>query len=248
MMQKRKDRQLNDPGPYVAPAWVVVAFLFLSWALAACQSVEQPVAHDRLVRFFDDLVFGTDYALDSERPKNILKWTETVRVKITGDDAQNHRADVKAQLEQVSKLTRIDVRLSEPQSAQANYEVRFVPIKDFLVNREYVPCYVNTRSESGIFEEVRIVISTENPALIRRCIAHEIMHSFGFGKHSAIISSILSPLHAGEDLTPWDEMVLRTLYDSRLRPGMTRKQAMPVADQILKDLLSRTFVAQRSGE
>ena len=62
--------------------------------MAACQSVEQPVAHDRLVRFFDDLVFGTDYALDSERPKNIRKWTETVRVKIMGDDAQKHRPPV----------------------------------------------------------------------------------------------------------------------------------------------------------
>ncbi|MFQ5765429.1 MAG: DUF2927 domain-containing protein [Rhodospirillales bacterium] len=216
--------------------------------LAACQIAEQPVSHDRLVRFFDDLVFGTDYGLERPGPKEIRKWTETIRVKITGQEADKYRPEVEAQLGRVAQLTGVEFEISELSLAEANYEVRFVPTKEFLVNKEYVPCAVGTDGNNGVIEKIRIVISTAEKGFIKGCITHEIMHSFGFGKHSGIIRSVLSPLHGEEDFTPWDEIVLRTLYDPRLRPGMTREEATPIADGILREVVSQPRVLQRNSD
>ena len=248
MMQERQYRQPSDAGQDGTSAWMLAACLLLFLVLAACQSMAQPVSHDRLVRFFDDLVFGTDYALDGQRPETIRKLTESVHVRITGKYSEKHHAEVKAQLERFSKLTRTPIQLVKPLGAEFDYEIRFVPSKDFLVNREYVPCYASIKRKNDVVERVRIVISTENPALVKPCIAHEIMHSFGFGKHSPVISSILSPLHAVEELTPWDEMALRTLYDTRLKPGMTRKRAMPIAAEVLREVMAAHRIARQNTE
>jgi hypothetical protein len=38
-------------------------------------------------------------------------------------------------------------------------------------------------------------------------------------------------------LTRHDELLLRILYDRRLQPGMTKKQAVPIVRQIAAELL-----------
>lgn len=223
-------------------------FLMAALALAACQTADQQVSHDRLVRFFDDLVFGTDYGLDRESPNEIRKWTETIRVKITGDDADKYRPEVEAQLRRVSKLTGVEVEIAELPVAETNYEVRFVPTEDFLVNKEYVPCAVGVKWNEGVIEGTLIRISTAEKGLIKPCIIHEVMHSFGFGNHSGVISSILSPFHGEDDFTPWDEIALRALYAPRLRAGMTREEAMSVANEVLREVASRPRVAGRNAD
>ena len=97
MMRERQYRQPSDAGQDGTSAWILAACLLLFLVLAACRSMEQPVSHDRVVRFFDDLVFGTDYALDGQRPKTIRKLTESVHVRITGKYSEKHHAEVKAQ-------------------------------------------------------------------------------------------------------------------------------------------------------
>lgn len=222
-------------GRILAPIAVVLA-------LVGCQGGARQVPQERIVRFFDDLVFGEDYALDRPAPDTIWKWSGPIRVSIltTG----RHRAIAEAQFRRFAGMTGVSVEILELPERSANLEISFVEDKDFLVNREHVPCYARVGQSNGAIDRVRIVISEKDESLIEVCVVHELMHAFGFPNHSGAISSVMSPLHGEKQLTSWDELVLRALYDARLQPGMVREVAMPIARDVIRDAMSGPAVAR----
>ncbi|MDA0261823.1 MAG: DUF2927 domain-containing protein [Proteobacteria bacterium] len=99
-----------------------------------------------------------------------------------------------------------------------------------------------------------MLIGTDNePAILRECIPHELAHVLGTNHSNLIIPSIFSNqnyllnLGAGSLFAPivepaWhDRIVLKTLYDKRLTPGMEAVEAGP----IIKRILGEVFPALR---
>ena len=85
--------------------------------------------------------------------------------------------------------------------------VTFVKNPDFLINREHVPCYARLNLDDHLITRAEVQISIAEPELIDHCLAHELMHVFGFRYHSGIVRSVLSPAHGNPELlTPWDEL------------------------------------------
>ena len=64
------------------------------------------------------------------------------------------------------------------------------------------------------------------------------MHALGFRFHSGRLRSVLSPVHGERRFTEWDRLAIRALFDSRLRPGMPREEALPLLREILAELLT----------
>jgi hypothetical protein len=91
-------------------------------------------------------------------------------------------------------------------------------------------------ADGGAMTRGVVIFGTLVEGNLQACLSHEIMHAMGFLNHSPILPSTLSPLHAEQDFTLWDEVALRVLYDDRLRPGMTEDEAMPIARQIIREL------------
>lgn len=74
------------------------------------------------------------------------------------------------------------------------------------------------------------VVRSEHPDLLRRsCIHEEIAQGLGLGNDDPRARpSIFNDDDEFALLTQHDEMLLKILYDPRLKPGMTRTQARPV--------------------
>lgn len=72
-----------------------------------------------------------------------------------------------------------------------------------------------------------------------RCVHHELMHVMGLSGHTNRVPTILVSGGRIQRPTLNDRIVLRALYDPRLRPGMSRGQAIPAARQILAALAAR---------
>lgn len=213
---------------------VVTAVVLLS----ACQTPEA-VVHERLERFFDEAAFGGPFDSDVEQNERIVKWNRPIRVKIAGAHSEKYRPVVEAQLRRVAELTGLSVRVLAPEQSAANYEIEFLSDEGFAVRNDFVPCLVTLTGDDPVIERAKIKISVLEEDRIDDCIAHEIMHSLGFRYHSAIVSSVLSPAHGEEDFTPWDEMMLQTLYDSRLQLDMTQEMAASIRREIIGELLDK---------
>ena len=95
-----------------------------------------------------------------------------------------------------------------------------------------------------------VLIGTDNErAILRECIPHELAHALGTNHSNLIVPSIFSDQNylinagAGILLAPivalaWhDRLILRTLYDKRLKPGMQADEAGPIVRQIIGELI-----------
>ncbi|WP_333685224.1 DUF2927 domain-containing protein [Pontibaca methylaminivorans] len=86
------------------------------------------------------------------------------------------------------------------------------------------------------------LIRSEHPDLVRlACIHEEIAQGLGLPNDSlSARPSIFNDDDEFALLTRHDEMLLRMLYDPRLRPGMTVEEAHPIALRIAHELMDAT--------
>lgn len=73
--------------------------------------------------------------------------------------------------------------------------------------------------------------------LMRHCIAEEMVQVMGIPNDACKYRpSLFCEDDLVDEMQPADRVLLRTLYDPRLKPGMTREEAMPIAREIIREL------------
>ncbi len=92
---------------------------------------------------------------------------------------------------------------------------------------------------SGTYDRAVAIIRAEHPPLMRRsCIHEEIAQGLGLANDSPDARpSIFNDDEEFALLTTHDELLLKMLYDPRMRPGMTPEEARPVAEIIAAELM-----------
>lgn len=92
---------------------------------------------------------------------------------------------------------------------------------------------------NGTYTSAVALVRAENPDLLRlSCIHEEIAQGLGLANDSpGARPSIFNDDDEFALLTSHDELLLKMLYDPRLRPGMTAEEAAPVTRIIARELL-----------
>lgn len=211
--------------------------LFAAGLLSGCQASS---TGDRLNRFFAEVVFGTGDAYEGTSER-VAKWTGPIAFHLAGTDADEHEPEVAAVLARFSALT--GVAAAPASESAANLNIIFVAEESFPINEstsqhETVPCAASVKSGEVGIERAMVRISVADKDLVGECIAHELMHAFGFRHHSGLVASTLSPFHGRNGLTPWDEMALQVLYDPEIRHDARRKEVMPIAKRRISAFVS----------
>ena len=95
-------------------------------------------------------------------------------------------------------------------------------------------------NENGIYSHAVAIIRAEHPDLLRlSCIHEELAQGLGLPNDSpAARPSVFNDDEEFGLLTSHDELLLRMLYDPRMRPGMTAAEARPVAEVIAAELMA----------
>lgn len=93
----------------------------------------------------------------------------------------------------------------------------------------------------GVYTHGAVLIKAEHPRLMRQsCIHEELAQALGLPNDSPDARpSIFNDDEEFALLTRHDELLLRILYDPRLKPGMTPEEARPIVEKIARELLSR---------
>ncbi len=202
--------------------------------LTACQASEQ--RRERIYRFVDEISFGGPMDPEVRRGPGLVRWEAPLKVVFLEGETPERILLVEEHLAEFTRLTGVPVSYIGGVE-DANVTVAFKADPDFLANREYVPCYVGLRSSRTELRKAEIEISVADPERIQRCVAHELMHTFGFRFHSGVVRSILSPAHDQDTFSEWDELALQILYHPSVEAGLTREQAAPVFRRLIAELL-----------
>lgn len=115
------------------------------------------------------------------------------------------------------------------------------PLVAEWISGDTVPCMAIPFGRTGNPHEIVytvILIKAELDVLWREaCIHEEFVQSLGlFHDHDDVRPSLFNDKNEFALLTKHDEYLLEILYDPRLRPGMSRAEAMAIVPQIVSEI------------
>jgi hypothetical protein len=197
----------------------------------------------------------------------IKKWTRPIRMTteftpgVPKDQIDENRREVSGYAARLARITGHPISMVD---ARANFYVLYMSEddRDAVTTRirQIVPgvnasalriietfprgihCLVMAFSETpGGYDygTAIAVIRTEHPSLLRRtCVHEELAQGMGLGNDSPRARpSIFNDDDEFALLTTHDEMLLKILYDARLKPGMSAEEALPIVRAKAADLM-----------
>ncbi|WP_323786171.1 DUF2927 domain-containing protein [Thalassovita sp.] len=218
------------------------------------------------IAFYDEYERGAGLRNAHSGPGFLRRWTVPVRFGVefgaSVPQAQRitDRANVQSYAARLSRVTGHPISVS---GAKANFHVLFMGEDDraqMLTRVQQIVPNINPASmqilrdipqsihclviafsatgNSSDYREAIALIRAEHPELLRKsCIHEELAQGLGLANDSPRARpSIFNDDDEFSLLTTHDEMLLRILYDPRLRPGMSLRQAHPIIRQIAEEL------------
>lgn len=217
------------------------------------------------IALFEEYARGQVSTTRSVNPIRLLRWTQPVRVALIFGPSVPERKRATDTLRVASYLARLQRVTGHPISlndSNPNFWVHIASIDERAalgpqltseltelttgqilsatnMDRDTY-CQVLTQSNpvTSAYVAAVAVIPSEHPDLLRlSCIHEEIAQALGLPNDSnAARPSIFNDDEEFALLTRQDELMLRILYDPRLRNGMTEAEARPVVEELASRL------------
>jgi hypothetical protein len=206
-----------------------------------------------LERGFLALAFGSDLRIGA-RPLGIRRFDHPIKARVIGGgsvDRSNTMSRIVAEYAREVPGLALSVA---PSAAQAEIELRLIDEKDFqsalqaafgdkiantFVVRTDPQCMTSVKStaDGKIVHSVSFIIVDKGDDVFLDCAYHELLHAFGLSNHDQHNPwTTLNQKRMVGYLTVYDRSLLTLLYDPRIRPGMTERQARAVLPGAIADL------------
>ena len=219
-----------------------------------------------LARSFRDLALSYEFhfqnggMINQRLEKPLERWEGTIRYRLIGDAVTAEDFSVvKSITSELSRLTglrftptngRTDMLISIATASGQEEISRWLGNAGQRVYKERYDiwrrtsgwiCGVTLASDArrlGLLRQAHIFVAAEQDGMRQSCLIEEIAQSLGLPNDSEVAPSIFNDDQRFTHLTEHDKILLRTLYDSRLQPGMKERQVMPLVEDIISELLN----------
>ncbi len=167
------------------------------------------------------------------QPAEPVRWTRPIFLAIADGGGMRALApEIEASVRQMAAIARISVTRVDANDPRRNFVVRQADPGGRAA------CRAGIYSQAGHITSVEVEIWLGGRGSVSRCINHEVLHGFGFRSHAHAAASILSYKQTRQtDLSAVDRVMLETLYDPRLRPGMNVASATSTACSVIAEKL-----------
>ena len=195
------------------------------------------------IRSFEQIVFWPENHL---RYPWITKWNRTILIRLKGNIETHHRELLQQVVDDLSRITGIPFDVIEQSDKLSDIALDIIihmhdrdPIdhNDWFCGLTHP--IVNVDGVL-VLERMGFSANTDGDGLIE-CFYEDISQSLGMSGDTALTEESMyrSEAENGRWLRPtWhDVIMLRTLYDQRIKPGMHEDQAMPIVRVIIGELL-----------
>ena len=208
----------------------------------------------------------------------IIKWTGPVRAQLFGTRARAYAAEVESHLKALRRLTGLDIRLLGPDEMGENMKIFIMPWREFPAIPGGGQCftvadYYTSGPRAFAINAATVQIAEEEDyrrercqadagaaggqrcrtelvgKLRRHCIVEELTQALGLTNDSGVFAdSIFNDEYHGTRLEAWDAMMVLTLYQPSLLPGMTVNDALPIAARFMRDIVDSERAARVAGQ
>jgi len=206
--------------------YLVLITLFLAGCVTGPAGTIKPTP-EIVARQFSDIAFSTEIG---PQLIHLTRWRgdQTIKIALIGRKF-GLAAPFKATINDLLKETRLDIAAAA-NTDDANFSIFVIPHSDFhSLKIDSIPshtrCFAGISTDAGhnITRAVIVIDALLGDAHIRHCIAEEFIQATGLRDDAC---DYRPSLFCDEDQiaapTNADKLMLRTLYDPALRPGMTK--------------------------
>ncbi len=201
-----------------------------------------------------------DQLIEETTPARLSRWEKPIRYNVSGDAATGaDRDEYTSFAEKLAGLTGLEI---VEEDGEPNLTILILgPLERQVFVRElerkglaenmpliiqwaddiYYPCVGQVAFEdidTGLITGAMIVIKGELEGVLRSsCIHEELTQTLGLMNDDPDVRpSIFNDDQEFALLTEHDEILLRILYDPRLRPGMQAEEARPLLPEIISEI------------
>ncbi len=206
-----------------------------------------------LERGFRALAFGSDLRIGAA-PRGVRRFDRPIRVAVIGGGSVDRSDAMRRVLEEYGrKVANLHLTIATG-SQPADVEIRLIDEKNFksalqtafganitktFIARTDPQCMtsVQSRAEGDIVHAVSFIIVDKGDDVFLDCAYHELLHAFGLSNHDQRNPwTTLNQKRKVGYLSVYDRALLTMLYDPRIRPGMTPREARASLPRIIATL------------
>jgi len=214
---------------------------------------------DDMVAHFIDVVFGVEYATLTTAPKGIAKWSgPVVGIHVQGQSTPQLIALASKHIHSLAKLTGLRFRTLKPGETIPNIDLVFLKraqmgnisgpnidasvIHSMATDPTMVCYFLAWRSPPERIVKALVVVNAEKEAKsVDACLLEELTQVMGLPNDvKAYWPSMFNPNDSLTVHSSWDALYIKTLYDPRLKPGMTPAETRAVVRPIFAKALSHS--------
>lgn len=222
-----------------------LAFLALPLIAAAADAAAETrpawPAQDVLARQFERIAFSSEFG-GQYRAGRLIRWQGPVRVRLVGQFPDRFRVEIERQVAELRLLSGLEFTFGEgaADGPPAGMTIEFSASRGGTAFDPDAPCRTLIWESGFVIRRVQIYIAPWPDQLRRHCVAEELTQALGLADDSRVIrDSIFNDASARQRMAPWDALMVRILYDPRLKPGMHKSEAMPIVRRIIAEHIGR---------
>jgi len=232
-------------------------FFVLLLALPAPAPAEPP-SDAAILDAFAKIAFGNEFVAETD--PRLQKWMQPIRWRAYEalPLESGERAFLERHMARLQRLTGLTF-IAADRWPEANFVILFVSETryEYWIERYIAPSRLHllsrlaTTSCLGFLRHHRTTYEIEHAVaiipldrargrgLVESCIAEETTQVLGLLNDAEVPGTLFNDKGDARDLTPLDELLVRLLYDPRLKAGMRRPEGLSVAREVVPKLRTR---------
>ena len=235
--------------------------------LDSLYSTQNLIENFEKIALYNEYIIKNNEFIPQEKASNLKRWNRAIKINIIhGENSSNKQIKIDKKnisifTRRLASITGLEMSISE---VNANFIILFLDLderRDFgqklsQLMPQLTPAMIKTITSSPMstfcsafslseppknyeYTAALVLIKSEHSKVMRKsCIHEEMAQSLGLTNDSkSARPSIFNDDEEFALLTRHDELLLKILYDKRLKPGMNNKIALPIVRQIAEELM-----------
>ena len=235
--------------------------------LDSLYSTQNLIENFEKIALYNEYIIKNNEFIPQEKASNLKRWNRAIKINIIhGENSSNKQIKIDKKnisifTRRLASITGLEMSISK---VNANFIILFLDLderRDFgqklsQLMPQLTPAMIKiiTSSPRSTFcsafslseppknyeyTAALVLIKSEHSKVMRKsCIHEEMAQSLGLTNDSkSARPSIFNDDEEFALLTRHDELLLKILYDKRLKPGMNNKIALPIVRQIAEELM-----------
>jgi len=235
--------------------------------LDSLYSTQNLIENFEKIALYNEYIIKNNEFIPQEKASNLKRWNRAIKINIIhGENSSNKQIKIDKKnisifTRRLASITGLEMSISK---VNANFIILFLDLderRDFgqklsQLMPQLTPAMIKTITSSPRstfcsafslseppknyeYTAALVLIKSEHSKVMRKsCIHEEMAQSLGLTNDSkSARPSIFNDDEEFALLTRHDELLLKILYDKRLKPGMNNKIALPIVRQIAEELM-----------